>query len=260
VATIVTGTGSLAARREMPVGVAGEGGVVTRVLVEPGSWVGKGQVLATVDRSVQVQTADSLAASVRVAQADARLAQAELDRAQRLVANGFISKADIDRKTAARDQALARVRVAQAQHSETQARNRRLDIRAPEAGLVLTRQVEPGQIVSAGSGVLFRMAQGGQMELRTQLSEVDLQKLRPGARAEVTPTGTTQTFTGEVWQVSPVIDPQTRQGIARVALTYNPALRPGGFASGDAAPVGGAERQCRQFRVHHRRQESGGAS
>ncbi|AQR74396.1 efflux RND transporter periplasmic adaptor subunit [Sphingomonas sp. LM7] len=231
VATIVTGTGSLAARREMPVGVAGEGGVVTRVLVEPGSWVGKGQVLATVDRSVQVQTADSLAASVRVAQADARLAQAELDRAQRLVANGFISKADIDRKTAARDQAQARVRVAQAQYSETQARNRRLDIRAPEAGLVLTRQVEPGQIVSAGSGVLFRMAQGGQMELRTQLSEVDLQRLRPGSMAEVTPTGTTQVFKGEVWQVSPVIDPQTRQGIARVSLKYDPALRPGGFAS-----------------------------
>jgi HlyD family secretion protein len=231
VQTIVTGTGSLAARREMPVGVAGEGGVVTRVLVEPGSWVSKGQVLATVDRSVQVQTAESLAASVRVAQADARLAQAELDRAQRLLTNGFISKADIDRRTATRDQAQARVRVAQAQLSETQARNRRLDIRAPEAGLVLTRQVEPGQIVSAGSGVLFRMAMGGQMELRTQLSEVDLQRLRPGAVAEVTPTGTTQSFKGEVWQVSPVIDPQTRQGIARVALNYDPALRPGGFAS-----------------------------
>lgn len=231
VQTIISGTGTLAARREMPVGVAGEGGVVTRVLVEPGSWVGKGQVLATVDRSVQAQTAESLAASVRVAQAEARLAQAELDRAHKLVANGFISKADIDRRTATRDQAQARVRVAQAQLSETQARNRRLDIRAPEAGLVLTRQVEPGQIVSAGSGVLFRMAMGGQMELRTQLSEADLQKLRPGARAEVIPTGTTRTFTGEVWQVSPVIDPQTRQGIARVALAYDPALRPGGFAS-----------------------------
>lgn len=231
VATIVTGTGSLAARREMPVGVVGEGGVVTRVLVEPGSWVGKGQVLATVDRSVQAQTAESLAASVRVAQADARLAQAELDRAQQLVKNGFISKADIDRRTATRDQAQARVRVAQAQFAETQARNRRLDIRAPEAGLVLTRQVEPGQIVSGGSGVLFRMAQGGQMELRTQLAETDLQKLHAGAQAEVTPTGSTRVFKGEVWQVSPVIDPQTRQGIARVALAYDPALRPGGFAA-----------------------------
>lgn len=231
VQTIISGTGSLAARREMPVGVAGEGGVVTRVLVEPGSWVAKGQVLATVDRSVQAQTAESLAASVRVAQADARLAQAELERAQKLVSGGFISKADIDRKTATRDQALARVRVAQAQFSETQARNRRLDIRAPEAGLVLTRQVEPGQIVSAGSGVLFRMAQGGQMELRVQLAEADLQRTRVGSAAQVTPTGSTQTFSGSVWQVSPVIDPQTRQGIARVQLSYDPALRPGGFAS-----------------------------
>jgi HlyD family secretion protein len=231
VQTIVTGTGSLAARREMPVGVAGEGGVVTRVLVEPGSWAAKGQVLATVDRSVQVQTADSLAASVRVAQADAKLAQSNLERAQKLVGNGFISKADIDQKTATRDQALARVRVAQAQLGETQARNRRLDIRAPEAGLVLTRQVEPGQIVSSGSGVLFRMAMGGQMELRTQLAESDIQRLHAGVQAEVTPTGSTQVFKGEVWQVSPVIDPQTRQGIARIALSYNPALRPGGFAS-----------------------------
>lgn len=231
VQTVITGTGSLAARREMPVGVAGEGGMVTRVLVEPGAWVNAGQVLATVDRSVQVETAQSLAAQVRVAEADARLAQAELERAQKLVANGFISKADIDRRTATRDQALARVRVAQAQLAETSARNRRLDIRAPAAGLVLTRGVEPGQIVSSGSGVLFRMAMGGQMELRTQLAEADLQRLRPGAPAEVVPTGTTRAFKGEVWQVSPIIDQQTRQGIARIALSYDPALRPGGFAT-----------------------------
>lgn len=240
---VITGTGSLAARREMPVGVAGEGGEVTRVLVEPGDWVAAGQVLATVDRSVQAQTAQSLAAGVRVAQADLDIAQAELDRAKQLVARGFVSKADIDRKTATRDAAAARVRVAQAQYSETNARNRRLDIRSPAAGLVLTRAVEPGQIISAGSGTLFRVAQGGQFEMRVQLSEADLQRIPVGARATVTPVGTTQTFTGEVWQVSPVIDPQTRQGIARIALSYHKALRPGGFASasivagGQVAPM-----------------------
>ncbi len=227
----VTGSGSLAARREMPVGVAGEGGLVTRVLVEPGSWVGAGQVLATVDRSVQAQTADSLEAQVRVARADARIAQTELERSNQLVARGFVSKADIDRKTATRDAADARVRVAQAQLAETQARNRRLDIRAPAAGLVLTRAVEPGQIVSSGSGVLFRIAMGGQMEMRAQLSEADLASVRAGVPAEVVPVGDTRVFRGEVWQVSPVIDPQTRQGIARIALSYDPALRPGGFAS-----------------------------
>ncbi len=231
IATVISGTGSLAARREMPVGVAGEGGMVTRVLVEPGDWVGAGQVLATVDRSVQSQTAQSQAANIRVAQADLSIAQAELDRAQQLLSRGFVSKADIDRKTATRDAAAARVRVAQSQLSETQARNRRLDIRAPAAGLVLTRAVEPGQIISSGSGTLFRIAQGGQMELRTQLSEADLHRVPVGARAEVNPVGMEQSFTGEVWQVSPVIDPQTRQGIARIALSFDRALRPGGFAS-----------------------------
>ncbi|RHW16830.1 efflux RND transporter periplasmic adaptor subunit [Sphingomonas gilva] len=229
----VSATGTIAARREMPVGVAGEGGLVTRVLVEPGSWISAGQVLATVDRSVQAQTAAQLAASINVARADAKLAQSELDRAQTLVERGFISQADIDRKTATRDAALARVRVAEAQLAETRARNSRLDIRSPAAGLVLTRDVEPGQIVSAGSGVLFRVAMGGQMELLARLSESDLAAMPVGAQATVTPVGSGQSFKGEVWQVSPVINPETRQGVARIALSYDPELRPGGFASAD---------------------------
>ena len=227
----VSATGTLAARREMPVGVAGEGGMVSRVLVEPGQWVKAGQVLATVDRSVQAQTAASLAAQIGVAQSDLTLAQAELERAQSLVDRGFISKADVQRRIVTRDAAAARLKVSRAALSEQRARNARLDIRAPAEGLVLTRGVEPGQIVSSGSGVLFRMAKGGEMEMRAQLSEGDLQAIRVGSPATVTPVGDTRQFSGQVWQVAPVIDPQTRQGIARIALSYNPALRPGGFAS-----------------------------
>ena len=233
----ISATGTLAARREMPVGVAGEGGMITRVLVEPGTWVAAGQVLATVDRSVQNETAASLAASVSVARSDETIAQAELDRAKQLVDRGFISKADLQRKAATRDAAAARVKVAQATLGEARARNGRLDIRAPAAGLVLTRGVEAGQIVGPSAGVLFRMAMGGQMEMRAQLSEADLTGLHVGARATVVPVGTTQGYPGEVWQVSPVIDPQTRQGIARIAVKYDPALRPGGFAA--ATIVGG---------------------
>lgn len=235
---VITGTGTIAARREMPVGVAGEGGMVTRVLVEPGSWVKAGQVLATIDRSVQIQTANSLEAQTRVARADAQLAQSELERAQSLVDRGFISKADLQRRQATRDQANARVRVADAQLAETRARNGRLDIRAPAEGLVLTRGVEPGQIISSGSGQLFRIAQGGQMEMRAQLAESDLARVATGVQADVTPVGATRAFRGQVWQVSPIIDPQSRQGIARIALSYDPALRPGGFAS--ASIVSGA--------------------
>ncbi|MCM8729722.1 efflux RND transporter periplasmic adaptor subunit [Hephaestia sp. GCM10023244] len=227
----ISATGTIAARREMPVGVAGEGGRVTRVLVDAGTWVKAGQVLAMVDRSVQAETATSLAAQVRVAEADAKLAQSDLDRARQLVSRGFISQADIDSKTATRDAAVARVNVAKASLAETHARNSRLDIRAPAAGLVLTRDVEPGQIVSAGSGVLFRVALGGQMEMQAKLAEADLARLSTGVSATVTPVGTDQHFTGQIWQISSVIDPTTRQGIARIALAYAPALRPGGFAS-----------------------------
>ncbi len=231
----VTGTisanGTLAARRELPVGVAGEGGQIAAVLVEPGDWVGAGQVLAVVDRSVQVEQQASSAAQIQVAQADARLAQANLDRASKLVARGFISKADIDRLTATRDAAGARVRVASAQLGELQARTRRLDIVAPAAGLVLERKVEPGQVVSSGSGVLFRIARGGEMELKAQVGEADLAKLAQGTMAQVTPVGAGKAFGGEVWQVAPVIDPASRQGIARIALAYAPELKPGGFAN-----------------------------
>lgn len=230
VARIVSATGSLAARREMPVGVAGEGGQVTRVWVEPGQWVRAGQVLATVDRQVQTQQLAQLRAQIAVAQADANLAQSELARASQLVARGFVSRADIERRTAQRDAAAARVNVVRAQLAEAQARTGRLDIRAPDNGLVLSRSVEPGQVVSPGSGVLFRIARGGEMEMRAQVSEGDLAAISTGVRAEITPVGSDRSFNGQVWQIAPIIDPATRQGTARIAVPYAAGLRPGGFA------------------------------
>jgi len=232
VARTISATGTLAARRDMPVGVAGEGGMIARVLVEPGQWVGAGQTLAVIERSVQSQEAQQLAASIEVARADARLAQQELQRAQTLVSRGFVSKADVERRVATRDAANARVRVAQAQLGASRARIGRLDIRAPAAGLVLSRNVEPGQIVSGGSGALFRIAAGGQMELMARLPQTDLSTLSVGVPVTVTPVGSQQSYQGSVWQISPIIDPQTRQGVARISIPYNRELRPGGFASG----------------------------
>jgi|TARA_Y100001001_G_scaffold65567_2_gene63140 RND family efflux transporter MFP subunit len=231
----ITATGSLAARREMPVGVVGEGGRVVSVPVDAGDWVSQGQVLARIDRSVQSQQVQSFSAQVQVAQSDADLAQANLDRALQLVERGFVSQADVDRLTATRDAAVARVRVAQAQLAELRARNARLDILAPAAGYVLERNVEPGQTVSAGSPPLFRIARGGEMELLARLNEDALASISPGTRAQVRPVGTDKLFTGQVWQVSPIISEQDRQGTARIALSYAPGLRPGGFATATIA-------------------------
>ena len=230
VASVITATGSLAARRDQPVGVSGEGGLVTRVTVDSGSWVRQGQVLASIDRQVQAQQAGQIQAQIAAARADAALAQNELDRSQALVARGFVSRADIDRKTAARDAARARVRVVEAQLAETRARIGRLDVRAPTAGLILDRNVEVGQVVSGGSPALFRLARGGEMELVAGVAQGELNRMRVGLPVVVTPVGSNRSFNGSVWQISPVIDPATRLGEVRIAVPYDPAIRPGGFA------------------------------
>lgn len=231
VARAISATGTLAARREIPVGVVGEGGQVSQVYVDAGDWVQQGQVLASIERSVQSQQIIGQEAQINAARADLQLAQNELDRALQLVNRGFISKADVDRKTATRDSARARVGIADAQLRELRARTARLDIRAPVGGYVLERSVEPGQTVSQGSGVLFRMAKGGELELQAQLGETELAMISVGVPAAVTPVGSDRQFNGTIWQIAPTINQQSRQGIARIALPFDRALKPGGFAA-----------------------------
>jgi len=230
VGRVVTASGPLAARRDQPVGIAGQGGRVVRVLVDAGAWVHAGQVLAVVDRSVQTQQAAQLAAQVDAAKAQAALAQSDYDRALALQGRGFISKAEIDAKKAARDAAFAQVKVAQAQLGATRAQIGQLNVVAPTSGLVLDRNVELGQIVSPGSGALFRIAEGGAMEMQAQLAQQDLAAVHVGMPATVTPVGAQSSIAGKVWQVAPVIDPQSRLGEVRIAIPYTPAVKPGGFA------------------------------
>jgi len=234
----ITASGPLAARRDQPVGIAGAGGRVVSVLVDAGSWVHAGQTLAVIDRSVQAQQAAQLAAQVEAARANAVLAQNNYERAVALQGRGFVSKAEIDAKKAARDAAYAQVRVAQAQLGATKAEIGRLNVVAPAGGLVLARNVEVGQIVGPGSGALFRIAEGGQMEMRAQLSQQDLAEVHVGMPAEVTPVGSDTSVRGSVWQVAPMIDPQSRLGDVRVAIPYSTAMRPGGFA--EARIAGGS--------------------
>jgi len=202
------------------------------VPVQVGDWVRRGQVLAVIDRSVQNQQAAGAAAQIEVAKADAALAQSNLDRGLKLVGRGFISKADIDRLTSTRDAAVARVKVAQASYREMLERNARLNIVAPVGGLILDRKVEVGQVLSAGGqNPPFTMAQDGQMELLAKVGEDDLGSIAVGSTAQVTPVGADRAFTGRIWKKEPTIDTTDRQGVVRIALPYDPAIHPGGFAS-----------------------------
>jgi RND family efflux transporter MFP subunit len=230
VARTITVSGPLAAKRDQPVGIAGQGGRVVRVLVDAGAWVRAGQTLAIVDRSVQAQQAAQLAAQVQAAKADAALAQSNYERAIALQGRGFVSKAEIDSKKSIRDAANAQVRVAQAQLAAQRAQIGQLNVVAPASGLILARNVEVGQIVSPASQALFRLAEGGLMEMRAQMSQQDLAFVHTGMSASVTPVGSTRAFAGQVWQVPPVIDPQSRLGEVRISVPYDQAIKPGGFA------------------------------
>ncbi len=239
----VTASGPLAAKRDQPVGIAGQGGKVVRILVDSGSWVRAGQVLAVIDRSVQAQQAAQLVAQVQAAKANADLAQSSYDRALALKDRGFVSTADLEAKKATRDAALAQVKVAQAQLAETRAQIGQLNVTAPTSGLVLDRNVELGQIVGPGSGALFRIAEGGQMEMRAQLAQQDISYVHVGMPAQVTPVGADHSIPGTVWQVAPIIDPQSRLGEVRISVPYDKSIRPGGYAEvkivagSTAAPV-----------------------
>jgi len=238
VAQTIVASGPLAAKRDQPIGIAGQGGRVVRVLADAGSWVRAGQVLAVVDRSVQAQQAAQLAAQVESARANAALAQSNYQRAVALQGRGFVSKAEIDSKKATRDAAYAQVRVAQATLGAQRAQIGQLNVVAPSSGLILARSVEVGQVVSPGSPALFRLAEGGQMEMQANLSQQDLAQVRVGMPASVTPVGSDSAIAGNVWQVSPVIDPQSRLGAVRISIPYTPAIKPGGFA--EARIAGGA--------------------
>ena len=239
----VSASGPLAAKRDQPVGIAGQGGKVVRILVDAGSWVRTGQVLAVIDRSVQAQQAAQLAAQIQAAKANADLAQSNYDRALALKDRGFVSTADLEAKKATRDAAVAQVKVAQAQLAETRAQLGQLNVTAPTSGLVLDRNVELGQIVSPGSGALFRIAEGGQMEMRAQLAQQDLSYVHVGMPVQVTPVGADHSIAGNVWQVAPIIDPQSRLGEVRISVPYDKSIRPGGYAEAkiiagsSAAPV-----------------------
>ncbi len=242
VTSSVTFTGAIFARYDMPIGNDGDTGRIVAVYVEAGDHVQRGQVLARIDDSILVPQANRLAASLEQARAQAELSAAEYKRALGVQAAGALSAEDIEKRRATAVTDAANVKVAAAQLAEAQARLNRTRIVAPIAGTVLTRHAEVGQIANPGAvDALFRVASGGEVEMRGQLAEQDLAQVKQGDAASVRLTGLPQSFEGKVRLLGAIIDPTTRLGEIRIALKPDPALRPGAFARGSVA-VGNARR------------------
>jgi RND family efflux transporter MFP subunit len=241
VPTTVSIIGTIGARYDMPIGVEGDAGRVASILVEAGDHVKKGQVLARLNVSVLEPQVANLEAALEQARAEQELADAEYRRAVAVGASGALSAEETQRRKSTATTAAAKIKFAEAQLAESKARLARADIRAPEDGIILTRTAEVGQTAVPGGDPLFRLSKGGEVEMRGQVAEQDLPLLVVGQEVNVRLTGTAKIYPGRIRLLGAIIDPATRLGMARIALTPDPNLRPGAFARAEVT-VSNAER------------------
>ena len=221
-------SGDLMPREEAAVLPEVGGYRVSRVLVDVGDTVKKGQTLVELDPAlIQAQLAQ---AEANVAQAQANAAQSaeQAARVKDLDNAGVLSQEAIDQRRFQARAAQAQANAQSAVLKDLRTRLSKLQVTAPVSGVVLERTVRPGDLSALSGTPWFRLARDGEIELAAQLSETDLAKIRPGQHATVTlPSG--MAVSGTVRLVSPQIDASTKLGIVRVHLPVNRDIRAGGF-------------------------------
>jgi membrane fusion protein (multidrug efflux system) len=143
------------------------------------------QRLAQAERSVEVTKAQLAAAVAHVSQAQAGVAAAKAD-----VKQVSMKSADAQAKLAKVEQARAALDAAQLNLSYTK-------IVAPVDGVATHKQVEPGQIVQAGQGLMVVVPLQS-VWITANFKETQLKKMKPGQKAEVRVDTYGKTFSGHV--------------------------------------------------------------
>ena len=230
VATQVSFTGTIEALHELPIGNSGDTGRIVAVYAQVGDHVRRGQILAQLDDSVLAPQVAQLSAALDQARAQAALSAAEYRRGVAVGPAGGLSAQDIEKLQAASIMDAANIKVVAAQLAVMRAKLALTRIVAPVDGLVLTRNAEVGQIAASGGPALFELEDAGQVEMIGQVAEQDMADLKVGQPAAVYLIGDPRPFLGRIWLLGAVIDPQSRLGEVRIALSPDPALRPGAFA------------------------------
>lgn len=238
----VSATGNLKPVNQVDVG-SEQSGLITRVYVDVNDRVTTGQLLATLDTSRLLDTVTqgraqvaSGQAQVSQAEAQAALARATLARQERVykLSSGKVpSQTELDSARAQSASALANVQaaraqlaVARAQLSSTAINLSKARIVSPVNGVVLSRDIEPGQTVAASfnAPVLFTIAEDlGKMELEVSVDEADVGKVQAGQSASFA----VDAFPGR----------QFPARITRVNVGSNATGTTGGTTSGSSASV-----------------------
>lgn len=249
-------SGSLIPREEAAVLPEVNGYRVARVLVDAGEWVKAGQPLAVLDGALLSAQVEQQRAAARQAEVQAEQAEAQAARVEGLDGQGVLSQEQLEsrRFQAKASRAAANAQAAALKDAET--RLRKLNVTAPVTGLVLTRNVRPGDLAAAGATPWFRIAENGQIELEAEMTEEDLSRVRVGQTAKVTlPSGATAE--GRVRLVSPQVDAQTKLGTVRLTLPVRSDIRAGGFGR---AEFGSASAEGRTVPETAVRYDADGAS
>jgi len=252
----VTAIGTLEPRNQVDVG-SELSGIIQSVKADYNSRVRVGQALAELDNSkLQAQvlqakaSLESARAKVLQAQATMKEARNNLDRLQRVrdLSNGKVpSQSDLEAAEAALERALANEASAKADVSQAQAtlETRETDlakavIRSPIKGIVLVRNVEPGQTVAASlqAPVLFTLAEDlTQMELLVNVDEADVGQVKEGQEARFTVDAyPNRTFDSRITQVR--YGAKTASGVVTYETVLSLdnsdlSLRPGMTATAD---------------------------
>lgn len=192
-------------------------GAVRRVLVREGDQVQKGQLLAELNP-------EEYASVLAGANASLLEARDHAHRSQQLFKVQTLTERELVQATTALQRAEADAQVARKHLSDT-------NLRAPFAGLIAAKMVEPGVTVMPGSPA-FSLIKTEQVFARAVVPEAEIGRITKGAKVRVTVPALGRDYPGTVQVINPVADPTSRTFYLKVLLP-NPGLRllPGMLAS-----------------------------
>jgi len=185
-------------------------GEIIEIAVETGDRVVRGDLLVRVDQRVARNALTQAEADFEVSEAQLDNARAQFERSESLHATQYISEEEFE--TARLTYANARASLVRSQRSLEDARIAFEDteVRAPAAGIVLSRNVEIGSVIQSasqnvsGGSVLLRMADLDTVQVRTLVDETDIGKLSPGLPVTIMVDAyPNRDFTGSVLKIEP---------------------------------------------------------
>ena len=225
----ITISGDLKPIEEIEVRSRVEGNIVG-VFVREGDRVGRGQLLARFESSVQESDQASAVADQEAAKSDVANAQWNADQAEELFRAGAIPERDL--RTAQQALVAAKARLASADARVRAMTQGAQDTRilAPTTGVVSTRTVETGEHVARGS-TLFTVVRTDVLELEAALPSRQAGELRAGQPVRFSAAG--RQLEGRVARISPTINPANRTISVYLQVPNRDGLLKGNtFASG----------------------------